>query len=75
MEANVNNIDYEVAAREEKARRHDVMAHVYAFAQVCPNAAPIIHLGCTSCFVGDNAVSAILTKLIFCKYVFSDHNL
>jgi len=55
MEANVNNIDYEVAAREEKARRHDVMAHVYAFAQVCPNAAPIIHLGCTSCFVGDNA--------------------
>ena len=56
MEDNIANIDYEVAAREEKARRHDVMAHVYTFSQVAPLAAPIIHLGCTSCYVGDNAV-------------------
>ena len=57
MEDNIENIDYEIAAREEKARRHDVMAHVYTFSQVAPLAAPIIHLGCTSCYVGDNAVS------------------
>lgn len=39
------------AAVEEKRRRHDVMAHVHVFGQVCPSAAPIIHLGATSCFV------------------------
>eukprot|EP00794_Sanderia_malayensis_P008825 gene8825-9770_t len=54
MEANLNNIDYEIAAVEEKARRHDVMAHVHTFGLCCPKAAPIIHLGATSCFVGDN---------------------
>lgn len=46
--------DFAVAAVEEKKRRHDVMAHVHAFGQVAPAAAPIIHLGATSCFVTDN---------------------
>ncbi|XP_076035563.1 adenylosuccinate lyase [Oratosquilla oratoria] len=54
MEQHVNNIDFERAAHEEKETRHDVMAHVKTFAAICPKAAPIIHLGATSCFVGDN---------------------
>ncbi|XP_038047284.1 adenylosuccinate lyase-like isoform X3 [Patiria miniata] len=54
MEDNVGNIDFEMAAAEERKRRHDVMAHVYTFAQCCPRAASIIHLGATSCYVGDN---------------------
>ena len=54
LEANINNIDYEVAAEREKQVRHDVMSHVYAYGKVCPKAAGIIHLGATSCYVGDN---------------------
>ncbi|KAK6634314.1 hypothetical protein RUM43_001947 [Polyplax serrata] len=54
MESNVYNIDFELAAEEEKKTRHDVMAHVHVFAQCCPLASPIIHLGATSCYVGDN---------------------
>lgn len=54
LEANINNIDYESAAQYEKKVRHDVMAHVYTYGQACPNAAGIIHLGATSCYVGDN---------------------
>ncbi len=54
MEANVDNIDYEVARKREKEVRHDVMAHVYTFGKVCPKAAGIIHLGATSAYVGDN---------------------
>jgi adenylosuccinate lyase len=54
MERNITNIDFELAAQEERKRRHDVMAHVHTFAQCCPKAAPIIHLGATSCYVGDN---------------------
>ena len=54
MEANITNIDYKMAADEEKKRRHDVMAHVHTFASCCPLAAPIIHLGATSCEIGDN---------------------
>lgn len=50
-----SDINYEVAAEREKAVRHDVMAHVYAYGQQCPTAKPIIHLGATSCYVGDNA--------------------
>lgn len=57
MEANVENIDFKQAAQEEKKFRHDVMAHVHTFGTVCPNAAAIIHLGATSCYVGDNTVS------------------
>ena len=48
LEANIDNIDYDVAEAEEKRRRHDVMSHVYAYGQVCPKAAGIIHLGATS---------------------------
>lgn len=54
MEDNIYNIDFAAAAAEEKLTRHDVMAHVHVFAALCPLAAPIIHLGATSCFVGDN---------------------
>ena len=54
LEANIDNIDYECAAEREKLVRHDVMAHVYTYGQCCPNAAGIIHLGATSCYVGDN---------------------
>lgn len=54
MEANLQNIDFAAAAAEERLTRHDVMAHVHVFATQCPLAAPIIHLGATSCFVGDN---------------------
>ncbi|MBP3267679.1 MAG: adenylosuccinate lyase [Ruminococcus sp.] len=54
LEANIDNIDYECAAEREKQVRHDVMAHVYTYGKACPNAAGIIHLGATSCYVGDN---------------------
>jgi adenylosuccinate lyase len=55
MAAHLTDIDYQMAAAEEKKRRHDVMAHVHTFAARCPSAAPIIHLGATSCYVTDNA--------------------
>uniref|UniRef100_A0A3B4CEC2 Adenylosuccinate lyase n=2 Tax=Pygocentrus nattereri TaxID=42514 RepID=A0A3B4CEC2_PYGNA len=54
MEAHVEDIDFAMAAEEERKLRHDVMAHVHTFANCCPTAAPIIHLGATSCYVGDN---------------------
>ena len=54
MKAHVGDIDYDVADKREREVRHDVMAHIYAFGQVCPKAKPIIHLGATSCYVGDN---------------------
>ncbi|KAL0271555.1 UNVERIFIED_CONTAM: hypothetical protein PYX00_008612 [Menopon gallinae] len=54
MESNIYNIDFIAAVDEEKRTRHDVMAHVHVFAQCCPKAAPIIHLGATSCYVADN---------------------
>ena len=54
MEAHKDDINYDVAREEEKRLRHDVMAHVHAFGQQCPSAAGIIHLGATSCYVGDN---------------------
>ena len=55
MQAHLDDIDYDVAAAREKEVRHDVMSHVYAFGKQCPKAAGIIHLGATSCYVGDNA--------------------
>ncbi len=72
LESNIDNIDYEVAKEREKLVRHDVMSHVYAYGQVCPEAAGIIHLGATSCYVGDNtdviimkdAMQVIRRKLI-----------
>ena len=54
LEAHVDDINYEVAIEREKRVRHDVMSHVYAYGQQCPKAAGIIHLGATSCYVGDN---------------------
>lgn len=54
LEANVDNIDYATAAEREKLVRHDVMAHVYTYGLACPKAKGIIHLGATSCYVGDN---------------------
>ena len=55
LEAHIEDIDYAVVAQREKQVRHDVMAHVYAYGQVAPSAAGIIHLGATSCYVTDNA--------------------
>lgn len=54
MEAHADEVDYDYAAEMEKKLRHDVMAHVHAFGKQCPKAMPIIHLGATSCYVGDN---------------------
>ena len=54
MRANLGDIDFDAAAAYEKKLRHDVMAHVHTFGDACPNAAPIVHLGATSCFVTDN---------------------
>ena len=54
MKKNIHNIDYELAAKKEKEFRHDVMAHVHTFGIQAPLAMPIIHLGATSAFVGDN---------------------
>ena len=54
LEQHKDDIDYEAAARYERQLRHDVMAHIHAFGDLCPTAMPIIHLGATSCFVGDN---------------------
>lgn len=55
MAVHLDDVDYAVAEAREKEVRHDVMAHVYTFGKACPTAAPIIHLGATSCYVGDNA--------------------
>ncbi len=54
LEAHINDINYDVAEEREKLVRHDVMSHVYAYGQQCPKAKGIIHLGATSCYVGDN---------------------
>ncbi len=61
LEAHINDIDYEKAAQWEKKLRHDVMAHVHTYGELCPKAMPIIHLGATSCYVGDNT-DVILMK-------------
>lgn len=55
MRAHLDDINFEVSAERERVVRHDVMAHIYAYGLQCPAAAPIIHLGATSCFVTDNA--------------------
>ena len=54
MEAHLTDIDYDSAAQWERKLRHDVMAHIHAWGEQCPKAMPIIHLGATSCYVGDN---------------------
>jgi len=62
MARHLDDIDFEKAAAYEKKFRHDVMAHIYAFGEVAPKAAPIIHLGATSCYVGDNADLIIMRE-------------
>ncbi len=54
MEAHITDIDYDMAAQKETELRHDVMAHIHTYGAQCPEAMPIIHLGATSCYVGDN---------------------
>ncbi len=62
LKANADDINYEVAQEREKLVRHDVMSHVYAYGVQCPNAKGIIHLGATSCYVGDNTDIIIMTE-------------
>lgn len=72
LKEHADDINYDVAAAREKEVRHDVMAHVYAYGEQCKNARGIIHLGATSCYVGDNtdliimydALRLILSKLV-----------
>ena len=72
LKANAENINYDVAKEREKVCRHDVMSHVYAYGVQCPKAKGIIHLGATSCYVGDNTdiiVMAEALKLVQKKLV------
>ena len=62
LKAHADDINYEVAQEREKLVRHDVMSHVYAYGVQCPNAKGIIHLGATSCYVGDNTDIIIMTE-------------
>ena len=62
LKAHADDINYEVAEAREKEVRHDVMSHVYAYGMQCPKAEGIIHLGATSCYVGDNTDVIIMTE-------------
>ena len=62
LKAHQDDINYDVAKAREKEVRHDVMSHVYAYGQQCPNAKGIIHLGATSCYVGDNTDVIVMTE-------------
>jgi len=62
LKANMNNVNYEVAEAKEKEIRHDVMSHVHAYGVQCPKAKGIIHLGATSCYVGDNTDIIIMKE-------------
>lgn len=64
MKAHVDDVDYEAAAAYEKKLRHDVMAHIHAWGDQIPEARPIIHLGATSCYVGDNTDMIIMKKAL-----------
>lgn len=64
MKAHIEDINYDVARAREKEVRHDVMSHVYAFGKLCPKAAGIIHLGATSCYVGDNTDVIIMREAL-----------
>ena len=59
-----DDINYDVAKAREKEVRHDVMSHVYAYGVQCPKAKGIIHLGATSCYVGDNTDIIIMTEAL-----------
>jgi len=62
LKSHAEDINYDVAKAREKEVRHDVMSHVYAYGQQCPKAAGIIHLGATSCYVGDNTDIIVMTE-------------
>ena len=64
MRDHAEEINYDVAREREKEVRHDVMSHVYAYGQQCPKAAGIIHLGATSCYVGDNTDIIVMTQAL-----------
>jgi adenylosuccinate lyase len=64
LKENAENINYDTARERERIVRHDVMAHVYAYGQQCPDAKGIIHLGATSCYVGDNTDLIIMTEAL-----------
>ena len=64
MKAHIYDINYDVAKEREKQVRHDVMSHVYAFGKQCPKAKGIIHLGATSCYVGDNTDIIIMKEAL-----------
>ena len=64
LKAHVDDINYDVAKEREKLVRHDVMSHVYAYGQQCPKAAGIIHLGATSCYVGDNTDIIVMNEAL-----------
>ncbi len=64
LKAHAEDINYDVARAREKEVRHDVMSHVYAYGQQCPKAAGIIHLGATSCYVGDNTDIIVMTEAL-----------
>jgi adenylosuccinate lyase len=64
MKEHIDDINYEDAIRQEKATRHDVMSHVYAYGLQCPKAKPIIHLGATSAYVGDNTDVIQMTEAL-----------
>jgi adenylosuccinate lyase len=64
LKAHVDDINYDVAVEREKLVRHDVMSHVYAYGQQCPKAAGIIHLGATSCYVGDNTDIIVMNEAL-----------
>lgn len=65
LKAAKDDINYEVAREREKLVRHDVMSHVYAYGQQCPGAKGIIHLGATSCYVGDNTDVIIMREALY----------
>lgn len=65
LEAHADEVDYAAAARWEKKLRHDVMAHIHAYGEQCPTAMPIIHLGATSCYVGDNTDVILMREGLF----------
>ncbi|MBR1931702.1 MAG: adenylosuccinate lyase [Lachnospiraceae bacterium] len=64
LKAHAEDINYDVAKAREKEVRHDVMSHVYAYGKQCPKAAGIIHLGATSCYVGDNTDIIVMTEAL-----------
>ena len=64
MKQHIDDVNYDVAKAREKEVRHDVMSHIYAFGVQCPTAKPIIHLGATSCYVGDNTDLIIMHEAL-----------